>query len=369
MALADRLPERLRARLAAMPRPRHRALPTRAGLFLLGSPMILGLAAVSSANNLLFMLLGAVLATIVLSGVMSEANLRGLSVKARPSGPAYAGEPTTIEVTVLAGPGWRGRLGPSVRHGLRFREVTHNRLIPWQRTAPWALDVILPRLEGERGRVVGPRTFPARGPAPLLPGELSTEYPFGLLHKVDDAEPETTVLVRPRRVPVPPDLAEPAGRIAEGEVSARRGSGLEIYGLREREERDALERIHALRSLALGKEVVLETAGVERPRAALGVVNQVGADPEAFERTLELCQAMLLEWDRRGCAVGLATTTQSFAPGAASVDALLDHLAGLKLESGATPGATGVFWLVPAGAGAPPGPGLQVERDGTWRRR
>lgn len=368
MALRDRLPAAWRGRLASWPRPRHRALPTRAGLFLLGSPMVLGLAAVSSANNLLFMMLGAVLATIVLSGMMSEANLRGLSVKARTAGPIYAAEPASIEVSVHAGPGWRGRLGPAVRHVLRFREVTHNRLIPWQATAPFALDVVLPRMEGEQGKVIGRRTFPRRGLDRLLPGELSTEYPFGLLHKVDDAEPELSVLVRPKRIPVPAALAEPAGRVSEGELSARRGAGLELYGLREREDRDAIERVHALRSLALGKEVVLETSGVEKPRALLGIANGQGADAEAFERTLELAQAIIVEWDRRGFAVGLATLRALIEPGELSVEGMLDRLAALTLEVPGTLRQPGALWLVPSGASAPGGATVLVQADGRWSR-
>ncbi|MBK6684129.1 MAG: hypothetical protein IPG45_06615 [Deltaproteobacteria bacterium] len=368
MALRDRLPLALQKRLANLPRPRHRALPTRAGLFLLGSPMVLGLAAVSSANNLLFMMLGAVLATIVLSGMMSEANLRGLSVKARPAGPIYAAEPAPIEISVHAGPGWRGRLGPAVRHVLRFREVTHNRLIPWQSTAPFALDVVLPRMEGEQGKVIGRRTFPRRGLDRLLPGELSTEYPFGLLHKVDDAEPELSVMVRPKRIPVPAALAEPSGRVSEGELSARRGAGLELYGLREREDRDAIERIHALRSLALGKEVVLETSGVEKPRALLGIANGLGADPEAFERALELAQAMIIEWDRRGFAVGLYTLRSRIEPGELSLEGMLDRLATLALEPPGSPSEPGALWLVPSGANPPSGATVRVQPDGRWSR-
>lgn len=53
-------------------------------------------------------------------------------------------------------------------------------------------------------------------------------------------------------------------------------------------------RVHALRSLsAAGRDVVVETAGIERPIAWLGIANVEGANLEAFERTLEVAQALL----------------------------------------------------------------------------
>src|SRR5688500_10591939 len=40
-------------------RPPRRLIPTRAGMFTLGAPLILGIAAINAGNNLLFLLLGA----------------------------------------------------------------------------------------------------------------------------------------------------------------------------------------------------------------------------------------------------------------------------------------------------------------------
>src|SRR5437870_11471464 len=81
-------------------RPPRRAIPTRAGLFALGAPIVLGVAAVNASNNLLFMLLGGVLGAIVLSGILSERNIRGVRARVEPVSSVYAGEPCRLKVTL-----------------------------------------------------------------------------------------------------------------------------------------------------------------------------------------------------------------------------------------------------------------------------
>ena len=148
-----------RARLRARFRPPRRAIPTRAGLFVLGSPLVLGIAAVSASNNLLFMLLAASLGTVVLSGILSERNIRGVKARLRSVGAAYAGEPARLEVTYER----PVEDGPSF--GLRVRELAPGVWKPWgeRPQAPDIVDAFLPVLDGGRGRATCLRRFDARG--------------------------------------------------------------------------------------------------------------------------------------------------------------------------------------------------------------
>lgn len=356
---APRWMERLRRAL----RPPRRAIPTVPGLFALGAPTFLGLAAVTATNNLLFILLGATLGAVVLSGILSERAVRPLGVRIRPAGAAHATEPCRLEV-------WIGR--PSARapqFDLRVRELGRERGWPWRRRRPAPgelLDVHLPVLEGREGSVVGVRRFDRRGRARLGPCEISTRFPFGLLVKAKDVHPELEVWVRPRRVDLPLELARPPGAAGEGTAEARRGQGTDLYGLRERKEHDPAHRVHALRSLAVGREVVLEMVAEERPRATLGVVTSSAADPEALERALEIAQAALRSWSEAGFAVGLVTFDRLFAPGEAPLGRLLDHLAEVGPSPTGPPRRAGaVAWLVPAMAAVPPGvSGFRVLADG-----
>ncbi len=348
----DGLRSALLARLRRMLRPPRRVLPTRAGMFVLAAPILLGVAAVSASNNLLFMLLGASLGAIVLSGVLSEANLRGVQVRVRALGRVHAQEPARLLVELV-------RPEPEARrdaYGLRVRELQGSGWRFWA-LRPGGLDAHCDQLSGPRAEVLTSRTFERRGPARLRLCELATRFPFGLLDKSRDVDVELQVLVRPRRVPLPPLLREPGGGADDGDASARRGHGLEVQGIRERSDRDAWHRVHALRSLALGREVVLETSGAERPLARLGIASPEGSDPEALERTLELAQAALESWEARGWAVDLVTLRESLPAVATSLEARLDAIAALTPGGGPMPGERSgrALWLVPEGARPPEG--------------
>src|SRR5205085_4830212 len=69
---------------------------TRVGRWYTGLTVGIGLAAINTGNNLLFLVLGLLLASIVVSGILSEQSLKSLQVERRlPSG-ATAGEPALI---------------------------------------------------------------------------------------------------------------------------------------------------------------------------------------------------------------------------------------------------------------------------------
>ena len=341
--------------------PPRRAIPTRAGLFVLGSPLILGVAAVSASNNLLFMLLAAAMVTVVVSGVLSERNLRGIQVSVRPFQPVYRHESAALEVEFVR----PKKVSKTPAFGITVRESPQGVWPPWRPShlaSPNILDAQLAVLDGHQSRVVGHRRFEARGWARLGACELVTTYPFALLNKARDIDVDLEVLVRPKRVQCPAQLGDPRALQIAGDAKDKSGQGLEVYGLRERQMWDSAFRVHALRSLALRKDVVLELAGAERPAAWLGVAAGPDVDPEAWEHALEVAQAVITEWDRRGYAVGLSVADERLPPGT-SVDALLDSLA--RAELGTSTAAGPGLWLVPAGASPPkPGKTVAVRRDG-----
>ena len=334
-------------------RPPRRAIPTRAGFFVLASPVPLGLAAVTASNNLLFMLLAAALSAIVISGILSERNLRGVRVRLRSVGAAWAGEPAMIRVSFQRPRGEGPGQTTAVYYGLRIRErgPSWNPLRPKTKRVE-RLDGLLPIFEGVEQDLILRRTFAQRGKVSLGRLELSTRYPFGLLEKSRDLDGEVEVYVRPRRVPLPTELRRSRAQERGGEPSDRRGIGLEPYGVRERNEWDEALRIHALRSLALGREVVLETVGVERPAAWLAVAGGSRTDPEAFERTLEYAAAALIAWHEAGWEVGLSLPGRSLRPGRTSLESMLDALA-TQEERVPTTRAQDAVWLVPRGAHVP----------------
>jgi uncharacterized protein (DUF58 family) len=74
---------------------------TREGLAYLGVALIIAIAALNTANNLLFIILAAMLAAIVVSGFASAAVLRDLRLDINMPDSAFAGRPLTARVRLL----------------------------------------------------------------------------------------------------------------------------------------------------------------------------------------------------------------------------------------------------------------------------
>ena len=70
-------------RIARWLRPPRTLRPTRAGWLFFLITFAVGFAALNTGNNLLYLVLSLMLAFLVLSGVLSESALRGISVRRR----------------------------------------------------------------------------------------------------------------------------------------------------------------------------------------------------------------------------------------------------------------------------------------------
>src|SRR6202453_5417633 len=82
-------------------RPPRRLKFTREGKFFVGITLGVGFAAINTANNLLYLLLGMLLALIVVSGIMSELSLRDLTVVRRLPLRAQVGRAHLVEIEVF----------------------------------------------------------------------------------------------------------------------------------------------------------------------------------------------------------------------------------------------------------------------------
>src|SRR5438046_4902270 len=82
-------------------RPPRRLKFTREGKFFVGITLGVGFAAINTGNNLLYLLLGMLLALIIVSGLMSELSLRDLTVVRRLPLRAQVGRPHLVEIEVF----------------------------------------------------------------------------------------------------------------------------------------------------------------------------------------------------------------------------------------------------------------------------
>lgn len=339
--------------------PPRRAIPTRAGIFTLIAPMILGVAGVTAGNNLLFLLLGASLGMIVLSGILSEEAIRGVRIRVTALQPPEAGSTARLAVEWVRANGERPAYALRLderRFGLLHRES-------FRRAPSGLLRSELPVLRGRHAKTRAARVFEKRGRAELFRCEIATVYPFGLLRKVRDVEVHADLWVRPARVKLPAELRSGRTAAPEGHANVRRGHGIEAYGLREWTERDPIHRIHALRSARHPTDVMVETAEEDRPVAWVAVVNGPACDPEALDRACELAAAYARDRAGRNERVGLVSVGVPSVEG--DLDRVMDRLARLVPTDGELRVPPGTVVLCPTGASLPAGVrGLRVGAEG-----
>ena len=77
--------------------------PTREGWWCLLAAIGVGLAAVSTSNNLLYLLEAMLLGLVVVSGLLSEMSMHGLRLALRVPDEIFAGRPALFAVVVVNG--------------------------------------------------------------------------------------------------------------------------------------------------------------------------------------------------------------------------------------------------------------------------
>jgi uncharacterized protein (DUF58 family) len=277
-------------------RPPRTLKVTRAGRTYLVLTVGIGLGALNTGNNLLYLVLGVQLATIVASGILSEASLRGLDVRRLGAEAPHAGEPFVY------------RLGVSRRRGtafaLRFADA-HPEL-----EGSASLAMLRPGEEVVvRARLVAPR----RGPYALLGIKVTTTFPLGLFIKGRVLDVPGELLVFPRRIPPPHgELPLQSGR---GERPARRfrrdGDG-DTAGLRPLREGEDARRVHWLKSAQRGQLLRVERDAEETRSVVLYL--DTGARGAALERSCEEVAASAHALLVGGAEVGLEAGAERLAP-------------------------------------------------------
>lgn len=201
--------------------------PTLPGLFAIALVLAAGIVAVNASNNLLYLVVAALLAALALSGWFGQRNLRGLGLRLAASGEAWAGRPVTVRAEL-------------VNRRRRFRAYLV--CIGEGRSSPAGTVVEIP--PGERAVIPLTLGFAARGRQAWPELAVTSEFPFGLFLRGALVRPPGSCLVYPSPIPVPGEWL--ARSEQEGEFKARRaaGSGGDYRGLRDYAPGDSLARVH-----------------------------------------------------------------------------------------------------------------------------
>jgi uncharacterized protein (DUF58 family) len=229
---------------------------TTGGAVMIALVVVVGFSAWNTGNNLLFLVLSFMLATMIVGFMAGRNSLKKLDVKMRFPETIFAGEKTPILLSVTN----RKRIFPSfsivaeVRGNERERSVAADEL---HSLLPKFLAVRLSRAPTVRrtlGHIVHiPRhgtvesrtehVFANRGRFLIRDFELSTRFPFGFFrHRRRLPARETELIVFP--APIPFDDAFVEMPLDAGKLTAnKRGMGQDLLALRDYQPNDDLRRI------------------------------------------------------------------------------------------------------------------------------
>jgi uncharacterized protein (DUF58 family) len=301
-------------------RPPRRLRFTREGKFFVGITLGVGFAAINTANNLLYLLLGMLLALIVVSGIMSELSLRDLTVVRRLPLRAQVGRPHLVEIEVF---NHKARV-PS--YAIEVEDLRAGQ--------PADKRCFFLKISPKSAQVAAYRRTPTRRGRDVHVGfRIATRFPFGLFEKSREVPAEGELIIYPAVDPVtlPP---APAGRTPGAESIVARGHGEEFLGLKLMRPGEDPRDIHWRKTAALGQMVMRERARETRPDVTLSldVVRAPASADEwlaGFERRVRDVASRAVAHLKRGDRVVVTTTAGGIARADRTVgaDPLLRYLA------------------------------------------
>ena len=298
---------------------------TREGRAFLLVTVGVGFAAVNTANNLLYLVLGLLLSLLLVSGVLSDLALWKIRMKRRTPVRMFAGVRTVIEITATNEKRWLASV--SVETVDEVDEVETESAL-FLRVRPTETDTASYTFEPAR-----------RGLIQFGSLRVRTRYPFGLIEKsYPTFEPDEAV-VYPRLLD---HVAVPSVQPVPGDAAPthRTGRGNEFAGsVRFYREGDEARDIHWKRTASRGELVVREHEQDTSALVTLSIDDRIpaGTDDESawheqFEQTISELATLSAAYLSRGISVQVqASGTQSpLVSGGATPDPIWRFLALLK---------------------------------------
>lgn len=289
---------------------------TRVGFWFVLFAVVVAIAATNTGNNALYMVLAVMLALLVVSGVISRANVRRLEPRLELPDEAFANRPLQAHCELVNRARWfpRWLLVVSVSHGRSQFLVPH---LPPEKRAAGRIDLL----------------FERRGLHRLRHVHLWSVFPLGFFRKGMRYGVEQEILVYPELFPEATAIEERKARHGDG-VASERGWGHELHSLRAFRPGDDPRSIHWKRSASSGSLVFMERQAEEGHRLSIVFDNAVGSlaerpDDERFEKLVSEAATAAHQYLQAGFEVELVTRDEQlgFGSGPAHRRRILEHLA------------------------------------------
>jgi len=244
------------------------------------------LAAVNTGNNLLYLVLACLLGTLLVSNLLAEWNLRGLTVHRALPAEVFARRPA-LGTVVVDNP---RRLGTAWTLRIIQRSSTGE---------PLAEGRLLKVAAGARAEVFMEWSFPRRGVTPVGRLRVESSFPFGLILRWQMLDVPTSLLVYPFPLPGALD-GQATGRGREAPDPHGRSRSGDLIGLRPYVPGDPIRDVHWPTSARSLVPMVLQRDGHQDAQVVVSV------DPgEEREHAISQATGAVLAHLERGHAVGL----------------------------------------------------------------
>ena len=284
-----------------------------------------GFAAVNTANNLLFLVLGLMLGLIVVSGILSEVALRDIRIVRRLPREIRAGRPFPAELSL------ENLKRRAASYSIELRDEIDGR--PFKRRC-----YFLKVAPGETRAISYKCELDRRGRVSFDGVIISTRFPFGLFEKNRFLPLQETAVVFPRQLDV--QLPFAASEIGEGSLAVDiRGPGQDFRELREMGPSDDPRKIHWPATAKLGRFLVRENDAEASSLVEIVLDASSGSDAardrEAAERHIAVAGSLAESYLDCGSPVRLVTGAETVltARRLADISGLLTHLALLDVRA------------------------------------
>jgi uncharacterized protein (DUF58 family) len=282
-----------------------------AGLLFSALILLVTILSLSSGNNLLYLVLSALLATMFVSWAPSRLNLSRIGVSVRFPNHIFAGESAIFDLTVTN----RSRLLPAFSLTVGMSEGV-------DQAAPKAKEgvmnstelvylPIVPARASASARIE--RGFHKRGVYPITGFTIHSRFPFGFIEQRRRLEAKGEIVVYP--APLPLDEFGAATPPLLGRVESRaKGSGSDLYAIRQYVSSDHRRQIDWKATAKTSQVMVREFTRDDDWRVTL--VFDARADKESaskpdfaekFERGVTLTASLISHFIRAGVEMRLIT--------------------------------------------------------------
>jgi len=289
---------------------------TKVGLWYVLLTVVVAVAATNTGNNALYMVLSAMLAALVVSGVASRHNVRSLELTVAPPEEVFANRPFRMRFRLAN----RGLVVPRWFLLFRLEETGKPLLVPY-----------LGRRAESRGELEA--ILPRRGRHRFGPGHVSSLFPFGFFRKGSRHRLDLEVLVYPEIFPAAARRADPSAHLGRG-PSRRALWGHDLHALRGFRPGDDPRGIHWKQTARTGEIIFMEREAERGRRLAILLDNGIGrrrdpADDPRFEGLVSEAATAAVDHLARGFEIELVTRDRRlpFAGGPRQRHAVLEALA------------------------------------------